>query len=55
MITPDCKYNQVKVFSNEIALSAENQLRIMCEQPFMLESRIRVMPTVHWEVMHPSR
>ena len=47
MITLDCKYNQIKVFTDELELSAENQLRAMCEQPFMTDSKIRVMPDVH--------
>lgn len=47
MITLDCKYNQVKVFADELELSAENQLRAMCEQPYMEGSKIRVMPDVH--------
>ena len=47
MITLDCKYNQVKVFTDELELSAENQIRAMCAQPFMEGSKIRVMPDVH--------
>jgi len=47
MITLDCKYNQIKVFADEIELGAENQLRAMCEQPFMKGSKIRIMPDVH--------
>lgn len=47
MMTFDCKYNQVKVFADELELSAENQIRAMCEQPFMEGSKIRIMPDVH--------
>ena len=47
MITLDRKYNQVKVFTDELERSAENQLRAMCEQPFMAGGRIRVIPDVH--------
>ena len=47
MITLDCKYNQIKVFTDELESSAENQLRAMCEQPFMANNKIRVMPDVH--------
>lgn len=47
MITLDCKYNQVKVFTDELEPSAESQLKAMCEQPFMGGSKIRVMPDVH--------
>lgn len=47
MITLDCKYNQIKVFTDMLESSAESQLRAMCEQPFMANNKIRVMPDVH--------
>lgn len=47
MITLDYKYNQIKVFTDELESSAESQLRTMCEQPFMANNKIRVMPDVH--------
>ena len=47
MITLDCKYNQIKVFTDDLDASAESQLRAMCEQPFMAGSKIRIMPDVH--------
>lgn len=47
MLTLDCKYNQIKVFTDELEFSAESQLRAMCEQPFMWGSKIRIMPDVH--------
>ncbi|NBI77344.1 RNA-splicing ligase RtcB [Anaerotruncus colihominis] len=47
MLTLDCKYNQVKVFTDELEPSAEGQIRAMCEQPFMKDSKIRIMPDVH--------
>ena len=46
MITLDCKYNQVKVFADELERSAEKQLRAMCEQPFMAGGRIRIMESI---------
>ena len=47
MLTLDCKYNQIKIFTDELESSAESQLRAMCEQPFMQDSKIRIMPDVH--------
>lgn len=47
MITLDCKYNAVKVFTEELEPSAESQIRAMCQQPFMEGSKIRIMPDVH--------
>lgn len=35
MVTLDCKYSQVKVFTDELEPSAESQIRAMCEQPYM--------------------
>lgn len=47
MLTLNCKYNQVKVFTDELEPSAEGQIRAMCEQPFLAGSKIRIMPDVH--------
>lgn len=47
MITLDCKYNQVKVFTDQLEQSVEDQIRTMCDQPFMAECKVRIMPDVH--------
>ena len=40
-------YGEVKVFSNELEESAEGQIKALCEQAFIIGSKIRIMPDVH--------
>lgn len=40
-------YNTVKVYADELEASAEGQIRALCEQPFVKDSKIRIMPDVH--------
>ena len=40
-------YNTAKVYTDDLELSAESQIRAMCDQPFCVGSRIRIMPDVH--------
>ena len=47
MILIEGKYNQAKVFADELELFAEGQIKALCEQPFVVGSNIRIMPDVH--------
>lgn len=47
MILIKGKHNQAKVFADELELSAEGQIKALCEQPFVVGSNIRIMPDVH--------
>lgn len=40
-------YGEAKVFTNELDSSASGQIKGLCEQPFILGSKIRIMPDVH--------
>ena len=40
-------YNSAKVFTDELEASAEGQIKLLCEQPFVNGSKIRIMPDVH--------
>ncbi len=46
-ITINGKYNNVKIFTNELETSAEGQIRALLEQEFIRNSKIRIMPDVH--------
>lgn len=41
------KYGTAKVFTDVIEESAIEQLKILCDQPFIKDSTIRIMPDVH--------
>lgn len=47
MILIEGTYNQVKVFADNLEVSAEGQIKALCEQPFVAGSKIRIMPDVH--------
>lgn len=47
MILVKGKYNEAKVFTKNLEQSAEGQIKALCEQPFVAESKIRIMPDVH--------
>ena len=40
-------YGKAKVFTNILEKSAEGQIKALCEQPFVADSKIRIMPDVH--------
>ncbi len=40
-------YGVAKVFTNELEQSAGGQIKALCEQPFIVGSKIRIMPDVH--------
>jgi tRNA-splicing ligase RtcB len=47
MIIIKGKYNQAKVFASELETTAKDQIRTLCDQPFVEGSKIRIMPDVH--------
>lgn len=47
MILIEGTYNQVKVFADNLEVSAEGQIKALCEQPFVAGSKVRIMPDVH--------
>ncbi len=47
MITINGKFNEAKIFTNELEKSAEGQIETLCNQPFAKDSKIRIMPDVH--------
>lgn len=47
MITIEGKYNQAIVYAEELEASAQGQILLLCNQPFVQGSRIRIMPDVH--------
>lgn len=47
MIEITGKYGTAKVFTDVIEESAIEQLKILCDQPFIKDSTIRIMPDVH--------
>ena len=40
-------YGEAKVFTNDLEQSAGGQIKALCEQPFTIGSKIRIMPDVH--------
>ena len=40
-------YGEAKVFTDTLEQTAEGQIKILCEQPFIEGSKIRIMPDVH--------
>ena len=40
-------YGEAKVFTDELEQSAGGQIKALCEQPFITDSKIRIMPDVH--------
>ncbi len=47
MITVTGKFNEAKIFTNELEKSAQGQIETLCNQPFAKDSKIRIMPDVH--------
>lgn len=41
------KYTTAKVFTDRLDTSAEGQIRVLCNQPYTADSKIRIMPDVH--------
>ena len=41
------KYNEAKVFTNDLEETAREQIQTLCDQPFVAGSKIRIMPDVH--------
>ncbi len=41
------KYNQAKVFAEELEVQTQEQIRKLCDQEFLKEEKIRVMPDAH--------
>lgn len=41
------KYNEAIIFTKEIEQSAINQIKTLCDQVFVVGSKIRIMPDVH--------
>ena len=40
-------YGEAKVFTEILEESAKGQIKALCEQPFIKDSKIRIMPDVH--------
>lgn len=40
-------YTDAKVYTGELEVSAEGQIKALCDQPFAAGSKIRIMPDVH--------
>ena len=40
-------YAEAKVFTDELERSAGGQIKTLCEQPFVANRKIRIMPDVH--------
>lgn len=40
-------YSEAKIFTEQLEPSADQQLRLLCNQPFTAGSKIRIMPDVH--------
>lgn len=40
-------YNVAKIFTNELEEVAEKQIKLLCDQEFVKNSKIRIMPDVH--------
>lgn len=47
MIIISGKYNEAKVFTNNLEDTAREQIQTLCDQPFVEGSKIRIMPDVH--------
>lgn len=47
MIIIKGKYNEAKVFTDNLEESAREQIQTLCDQPFVEGSKIRIMPDVH--------
>ena len=47
MIEIKGKYNTAKVFTNVIDEAAKEQIKTLCDQAFVKDSKIRIMPDVH--------
>ena len=41
------KYTAAKVFCDELEETARQQIQTLCDQPFVSDSKIRIMPDVH--------
>ncbi len=41
------KYNEAKVFSDELEEQTKEQIRTLCDQDFLKDAKIRVMPDAH--------
>jgi tRNA-splicing ligase RtcB len=42
------KYATAKVYTGNVEESAVEQIALLCDQPFVADSHIRIMPDVHW-------
>ena len=40
-------YASAKIYADELEPSAEGQIKVMCDQPFVKGAKIRIMPDVH--------
>lgn len=47
MIILEGKYNRAVVYAKEVEANAQAQIILLCNQPFVQDSRIRIMPDVH--------
>ena len=47
MIEINGKYNSAKVFTDSLEPVSEEQIKRLCDQSFVVESKIRLMPDVH--------
>ena len=41
------KYNTAKVFTDNLEESGRDQIKLLCDQPYAADSKIRMMPDVH--------
>ncbi|WP_242224174.1 RtcB family protein [Bacillus cereus group sp. BfR-BA-01380] len=47
MLNLQGKYNEAKVFTNHVEESAMGQIIDLCNQEFVKDSKIRIMPDTH--------
>lgn len=47
MIIIEGLYNKAKVFTSDLEPTAREQIKTLCDQPFVKGSKIRIMPDVH--------
>ena len=41
------KFNTAKIFTSNVESSAQSQIKLLCDQEFVKDSKIRIMPDVH--------
>ena len=47
MTTAEGKFNTAKIFTDVVEEEALREIRLLCDQEFAKDSKIRIMPDVH--------